>query len=108
MSTPTQEPPYSRPTDPADRWIGGRTEPGVIRARTRFLYSEPSAGTKLDPGRSRHAFSRGAQLVDSDWPMPEDYRRSLASAIHDAIESFGDDADLEIEIRLAPVQKPSG
>ncbi len=69
-ATRESEPDYSRPDDPSDRWIGGRTEPWVIRARTRFLYSEPDPRAIVPPGRTRHAFSRSARLVASDWPLP--------------------------------------
>lgn len=98
----SSEQPYHRPAL-EDRWVGGRTSPGVIRARTRFLYSEPSATAKPS-GRSRWAFSRGAKLTQSDWDHTHRSDPTVADAVADAIASFGDDADIEIEIRLAPKQ----
>lgn len=99
---------YSRPA-PEHRWIGGRTQAGIIRLRTRWLYSKPDPRTKLPQGRTRWPFSRGGKVHGTDWPPhSQDDRQKLAEgdlnlhrAIWDAIESFGDDAELEIEVRLA-------
>lgn len=86
---------------PQDRWIGGRTEPGTIRARTRFLYSPAKPDQVLPHGRTRHAFSRGAHVTGSDWPSDAEHAQALIDHVSRAVASFGDDADLEITFELA-------
>lgn len=86
-----------------DRWVdGNRTEPGQIKVRTRFLYSERRPPDILVPeGRTTHPFSRGGRVTDSDWPSRYDHEQAVADHVHRAVASFGDDADVVIEVRLA-------
>jgi hypothetical protein len=86
------------------RNIGGSAGTLILESsgvRTRFLYSDPSSAVALLNGRTHWAFSRGATVVDSDWSGRYD-QRDLWSTVQRAVESFGDDADLEIAVRRAP------
>lgn len=86
----------------ADRWIEGmRTAPGTISIRTRWLYSDPNPQTVLPEGRTRHPFSRGGDVTASDWPSSYEHMQGIADHVYRAVESFGDDHDVEIEVRLA-------
>lgn len=90
----------NRRPDAEHRWHCGRTEPAAIAVRTQWLYSDYDERTKLPPGRTRWPFSRSATVVDfGEFEPRDDSRRDLHSALHDMIEVFGDDADLEIIVR---------
>lgn len=91
----------SRPEDPADRWIGGRTDPGQITVRTRFLYSEHHPQAILPAGVTRHAFFRGGDVTSTDWEAPAGDENSIRHNISRAIASFGDDADIVITVARA-------
>ena len=106
-------PGYERTDEPGDkyrppveeRWIDGmRTEPGRIQVRSRWLYSD-DARVLVPEGRTRHPFSRGGTVVASDWPPEYNLGTGVADHIHRAIESFGDDKDIVIEVRLADAPK---
>ena len=83
-----------------ERWIEGmRQEPAIIEVRTCWLYSEYDPKVIVPAGRTRHAFSRGGQVVASSIPQPSWSSHTIADYVHDAISAFGDDADLEIIVR---------
>lgn len=78
-----------------------RTEPVRIKLRTKWLYSEERENIILRPGELRHAFSRGGDVVESDVPSTYSHMQATSDHLHRAIELFGDDADLIIEVRRA-------
>ena len=96
----TYRPPVER------RWIGGRTEPGTILLRSQWSYSHPTDPPALIPesreASGLHPFSRGGKVVRTDWPHWIDgFSNDVAANVWRAVESFGDDADIVIEVRLA-------
>lgn len=101
----TEKPEWRPPAE--ERWIDGmRTEPGVIRLRTRWLYSEHRAPEIVVPaGRTTHPFSRGGEVVESDFPSRYAHMQGVTDHLWRAIAAFGDDKDIEIVVRLA---EPSG
>lgn len=97
----TYRPPVER------RWIGGRTEPGTILLRSEWLYSHPDPDRPAMVPESRkvsglHPFSRCGSVVRTDWPHWIDgFSTDVAANVWRAIEEFGDDADIVIEVRRA-------
>lgn len=85
---------------PADQRMTNSTAlpPVEIQIRTGWLYSE-SDDCLCCPGR--HAFSRGATVVASPVPSRYDHMNSVNDHVYRAVELFGDDADLIIEVRRA-------
>ena len=69
--------------DPAHRETG-RTEPGRILLGTKFLYL------------NGNVFHREVAVRDSDWPAPGQTPGQIVDA---AVLTYGDDADLVVEIR---------
>ena len=85
-----------------ERWTDGmRTDPVRIAVRTRWLYSEFDPRIAVPEGRTRHAFNRSGIVTASDVPSRYEHQQSVASHVHRAVETFGDDKDLVIEVRLA-------
>lgn len=91
-----------------ERWTDGmRTDPVRIEVRTEWLYSEYNPRTLVPEGRTRHPFARGGNVTHSDVPTEYEHLQSLNDHISRAVEAFGDDKDLVIEVRLAgPAGKP--
>jgi len=89
---------YTRPPV-EDRTIRDRTEPVRIEIRTRWLYSKPYPDAVPADGEKRHGFSRSGRVVRSDVPSRYDHQNGVADHVYRAIELFGDDADLIIEVR---------
>jgi len=88
------ETPWRPPAE--KRWTGGRTEPGTILVRSEWDYSpSEQQETGVWP------FSRGGDVVRSDWPQQYDQFNDIRGHVYAAICSFGDDADIVIEVRLA-------
>lgn len=81
-----------------ERQTSDRTEPVQIEARTEWLYSEDDRCLCCE---GRHAFSRGAQVTASPVPSNLAQDNYLRDHIYRAIQLFGDDADLIIEVRRA-------
>lgn len=79
-----------------ERTHTNRTGPARIKVRTRWFYSE-----RTTAGEPRHAFSRSGDVVESDVPAPSKGWDSISDHVNRAIELFGDDADLIIEVRRA-------
>lgn len=91
----------SRPPE-NERWTDRmRTTPVRIAVRTRWLYSDYDPTILVPQGRTRHPFSRGGDVVSSDVPNPYPHMQGIADHVHRAVEAFGDDKDLIIEVRLA-------
>jgi len=91
---------YRRP--PVDeRTHRDRTEPVQIKIRTEWHYSEPSPDTSPYPGEIRHAYSRAGDIVESPVTSRYEHLNSISDHVYRAIEAFGDDADLIIEVRRA-------
>lgn len=84
-----------------ERTHTNRTDPARIKVRTRWFYSERTADTVLQEGEKRHAFSRSGDVVESDVPAPYKGWDSISDHVNRAVELFGDDADLIIEVRRA-------
>lgn len=84
-----------------ERTHTNRTDPARIKVRTRWFYSEDRADIILQPGERRHAFSRSGDVVESDVPTTSTHMDSISDHVHRAVELFGDDADLVIEVRRA-------
>lgn len=91
---------YHRPPV-EERTHRGRTEPVRIKLRTQWFYSEKREDIILQPGELRHAFYRGGDVVESDVPSPYSNMSGVSDHLHRAIELFGDDVDLIIEVRRA-------
>lgn len=85
---------------PEHRWLKGRSKPGTITVRTRFLYSEPDPKVLVPQRQARHAFARGGDVISTDWPSNSGHMQDVASHIHRAVASFSDDAEVEISVRL--------
>lgn len=81
-----------------------RTGPGTITVHTRWMYSD-SDDCVCCPGM--HAFSRGGDVVESSWPPPYNYNNDLASHLHRAIASYGDDVDLRITVERHDPNEPT-
>lgn len=90
---------------PEVRWTNDRVAPVRFAVRTEFRYignphpcggGAPAVG---EDGRARHAFSRGVKVIDSDVPTQYTAHDGPLSHLMRAIECFGDDADLVIEVR---------
>lgn len=85
-----------------DRWIEGmRTDPVRIDVRTRWLYSDYDPRVIVPAGRTRHPFSRSGSVTRSDVPSRYEHMQDIAAHVWRAVEAFGDDKDLVIEVRLA-------
>lgn len=83
---------------PEHRRTGGRTAPATISVRTHFMYSEPQPGKA--PDAPRHVFCYAASVTDGGefTDRFEDYN-TVASTVGRMVAAFGDDADLEIQVR---------
>ena len=100
------------------RWVAGdgvfegRTEPSVLRVRSRWLYSPADPKMTADPlarAKGSWAFARGVEVVESDFPPPYAYAHmnDLHEHLHRMLSSYGDDVDLVIEVRLARPEEAS-
>lgn len=86
--------------EPEHRFIYDRTAPAVISMRTEWNYVE--GGTQED---EYHAVTRGAKVTDyGEFPVINEWDSSACSTVNRMIESFGDDADLEIIVRRKKTQ----
>lgn len=73
-----------------------RTQPAIIRVRTKWLY--------LAPGGRRtrwHPFSRWGSVVSADVQPGSPMDVYIDDYVREAVTAFGDDKDLIIEVRLA-------
>lgn len=82
----------------AGRTYTHRTEPVQIKVKARWLYSQ---GQSCLCCAGRHAFSRGADIVASPVTSRTPHLNAISDHVYRAIEEFGDDADLIIEVRRA-------
>lgn len=91
---------------PEHRWTSGmRTDPVRLNVRTEWLYNgEP--GTTQPGGHSPWPFARGGDVVSSNLPSPQESQQDLTSQVHRAVEVFGDDKNLVVEVRLAETAQP--
>lgn len=107
------ESPYRPPVE--QRWVAGdgvfegRTEPGRILVRSKWMYSPTDeSADRTAKSKGTWAFSRGASVVSTDWPhWIEGHDTGVADNLHRAISSYGDDVDLVIEVRLARPEEAS-
>lgn len=91
-----------RPENPDDRWTDGmRTEPARIAVRTEWRYYREDPRVIPPEGRTRHAFYRGGFVTDADVVSTAPHHNRISDYVNRAVEQFGDDKDLIIEVRLA-------
>ena len=95
MSDPVAE---NRPPE-SERWHYERTEPVRFEVSTQWLYGE--ADPRATHGRKHWAFARSGRVARSDVPSSYEHMQDVASHLHRAIEAFGDDVDLIVEVRRA-------
>lgn len=82
------------------RWHKDRTEPVRIDVRTEWLYSDGHRAEQCVCCPGRHAFSRAGNVVRSDVPPQyEGVGGDLSGHLFRALQEFGDDRDLVIEVR---------
>lgn len=92
------------------RWLAPDQGPVRFEVRTCWHYSGdvevsgrggPHVMTAVNPetGLARHAFSRAGSITRTDVPSPYEHQQDIVSNLWRAIEAFGDDTDLVIEVR---------
>lgn len=109
-TTPESEWPEPRRPPVAERWTRERTEPVQLLVETCWMYSARGAGSPAHSVEGRPvphwAFARGAKVLATDVPFwtGQSDMATVASNVSRAIEKFGDDARLIVEVRRAPEQ----